>query len=313
MSTCILKLLPFTTINLTELADWSPTTGPLAVTNNDFSDSRSASEPVRGNVTTNAKEAMDSTVTSYARTSNSGLLDLSFDAISPADATTLTDTQLFKVGGGDATETGSELFWVMLTMPTEFAGTPQVSYITGALSSKGCAASGTGVGVYTQKCNVSNGSASAGLGVDDTMAVLLNGYNKSRNTTDNTALGFSCNYGGGDTDSGWPTLSPNGTSYPVNVCPNYNISSATNKTKGETASKITISDDGLSAESALIQFTHLDPDDEIAVEFDASPLSTVVKRPASCYYTCNKGENKGSCKGNSGDVTIHFAEPATCP
>lgn len=312
-STCILKLLPFTTINLTELADWLPTSGPLAVTNNDFSASRLASEPVRGNVTTNAKAAMDVIVSTFARKSNSGLLDLAFDAISPADATTTTDTQAFKVGGGTPTDNGSELFWVLLTMPTDFAGTPQVSYITGAQASKGCSASGTGTGVYKQSCNVSNGSPSAGLGVANTMAVLLNGYNKSRSTTDTKALGFNCTYGGGDNSTGWPTLSPDGRAYPVNVCPNYNITSATNKTKGETASKITVSNDGLGAESALIDFTNLDANDEVVVEFAASPTSTLVNRPASCYYTCNKGENNGSCKGNSGDVTLHFAEPATCP
>ena len=222
-------------------------------------------------------------------------------------------TQAFKVGGGDSTETGSELFWALLTMPTSFAGTPQVSYITGALASKGCAASGTGVGVYTQKCNVSNGSASAGLGVANTMAVLLDGYNKPTSTTDTTALGFSCTYGGGDTETGWPTLSPSGKSYPVHICHNYTITKAANKTLGESASKITVSNDGLVGESTLITFENLNADDEVTIEFAANPTSTLVQRPASCYYTCNKGENKGACKGSSADVTLHFAEPAACP
>lgn len=317
MSTCILKLLPFTTINLTELADWSPTSGPLAVTNNDFSASRDASDPVRGNVTTNAKEAMDSVVTTYARTSNSGLLDLAFDAISPADATTLTDTQAFKVGGGDPTETGTDVFWTLLTMPTAFAGTPQLSYITGTQPSKGCSPSGTGSGVYKQSCNVSNGSASAGLGVDNTMSVLLNGYNKSRTETSTEVLGFDCTYGGGGLTGSWAKVSSGTTPYSQNVCPDYEILSATNKTQGgEAATDIKVEYDSTVSEQTTISFAHLDKDDELEIIFDKDPANEKVFKPATCTYVCAKGENNNNtCKTNNKgpEKIFSFAEPAACP
>ncbi|MEO5566391.1 MAG: prepilin-type N-terminal cleavage/methylation domain-containing protein [Luteimonas sp.] len=311
MSTCILKLLPFTTINLTELGDWSPTSGPLAVTNNDFSASRSAAMPVRGNVTTNASAAMDSTVTTYARKSNSGLLDLSFDAISADDATALTDTQLFKVGGGAATDTGSELFWVQLTMPTSFVGTPQVSYVTGTLASKGCSSSGSGAGVLTQTCNVSNGSASAGLGVANTMAVLLNGFNKTQTSTASASI--DCSYGGGGTTTGWPVIQSGSVLYPVNVCPNYQVASATNDTLGESATSIGTNSDGLVVEEALIKFGRLNPGDQVKIVFNTT--ATTTTKPASCYYTCNKGEirngTSNSCQADK--KTLHFTEPPACP
>jgi Tfp pilus assembly protein PilV len=311
METCVLKLLPFTTINLTELGDWSPTSGPLAVTNNDFSASRTASEPVRGNVTTNATTAEDKTVTTFARKSNSGLLDLSFDAISADDATALTDTQTFNIGGGTPTGTGSEVFWALLTMPTGFVGTPQVSYITGTQTSKGCSASGSGTGVLTQKCNVSNGSDLAGLGVDDTMSVLLSGFNKAIPDTRNATM--DCTYGGGSSTGGWATIASGSEPYPVNVCPDYSLASAVNKTLGESATSITVSGNGSSAETALIKFARLNKDDEVEIVFDAAATSpTVVNKPASCTYTCDKGE-KGNACSPAGKYTLHFAEPAACP
>ena len=46
---CVLKVLPFTSINLTELAEWTPITGnEVKVTNDDFSTSIVIDTPVRG-------------------------------------------------------------------------------------------------------------------------------------------------------------------------------------------------------------------------------------------------------------------------
>jgi type IV pilus modification protein PilV len=49
---CVLKVLPFTSINLTEIADWKPLSGAvIKVSNDDFSLSGTLTTPVRGKVT----------------------------------------------------------------------------------------------------------------------------------------------------------------------------------------------------------------------------------------------------------------------
>jgi type IV pilus modification protein PilV len=78
-SECLLRALPFTTINLTELSQWTPAVAqaaPVYVANNDFIDSTLSTDsgifPIRGRVTA----AADGTATATAtiRTSSTGLL-----------------------------------------------------------------------------------------------------------------------------------------------------------------------------------------------------------------------------------------------
>jgi type IV pilus modification protein PilV len=74
-SECLLRALPFTTINLTELAQWTPAVqenAPVYVANNDFIDSAISVDPVRGRVT--AATDGNATATATIRTSNTGLL-----------------------------------------------------------------------------------------------------------------------------------------------------------------------------------------------------------------------------------------------
>ena len=93
LAACTLKYLPFTSINLTEIADWDSASTPVVtVSNLDFSQSIAAVDPVRAKVSSGSTSAT-TTVSSLSRKSNSGLLDLSYDAISPADDVKLTDAQ----------------------------------------------------------------------------------------------------------------------------------------------------------------------------------------------------------------------------
>ncbi|MFM6987800.1 MAG: type IV pilus modification protein PilV [Arenimonas sp.] len=100
MSSCVLKYVPFTSINLTELTNWTPTSGPqIVVTNADFSGS-TGGVPVRGKVTPGSSPTNNSTQTAYASifNSNSGLALLP-KAIDPDEAS-MTDAQNFNISIG---------------------------------------------------------------------------------------------------------------------------------------------------------------------------------------------------------------------
>ncbi len=110
LRTCVLKVLPFTTINLTELATWSPQVGTqIVVANNDFRTTLTSDVPVRGKVVPGSKPS-PSTITHAVATmgrSNSGLAVLK-GPIDTGDATTWEDEQPFQPAGSwDTTEGGA--------------------------------------------------------------------------------------------------------------------------------------------------------------------------------------------------------------
>jgi len=300
MSTCVLRLLPFTTINLTELADWSPLKGPLTVTNNDYSESRSSDQPVRGKVTTSATVASQQNVITVARKSNSGLLDMSFDAISAADDDTWTDNQPFDVGGGDNADTTSGTFYVKLTLPSDFQGVPGVSYVTGGALSKPC---GYADGAYT--CEVTNATAIAGLGIPNSMAIIVEGFNKALIGSSSEAM--SCAYGGGDISTTWPSQSSGSEPYTIYSCPDYKVATVT-QTNGSSVTQVVSSG---TAEKAKISFSNLNDEDTVQVNFSPNAIGFETMRPASCSYRCAKGIKKDACQ--AGQLTFEFAEPPTCP
>ena len=112
LRTCVLKVLPFTSINLTEVADWSSSaTAQISVSNNNFSTADTSNNPVRGGVTpgtspTNNAQANAITVAGH---STSGLLGIAGTwpinseedpYTTPASTLAKRDTQLFELGGG---------------------------------------------------------------------------------------------------------------------------------------------------------------------------------------------------------------------
>src|SRR3546814_211448 len=93
LRTCVLKVLPFTTINLTELADWTPASGTqIVVSNNDFRTTLGSQAPARGKVVPGSKPS-PSTVTdavALIRKSNSRFADMR-GGIDNADTAYLKD------------------------------------------------------------------------------------------------------------------------------------------------------------------------------------------------------------------------------
>ncbi|HEY5780279.1 MAG TPA: prepilin-type N-terminal cleavage/methylation domain-containing protein [Lysobacter sp.] len=111
---CVLKILPFTSINLTEIAEWTPITGnQVKVSNDDFSTSIVIDTPVRGKVTPGSNPTPNQVTDVYARvgSSNSGIAifgDISPNEDEPIYNPDVTgfwrDSQAFRVssnsGGG---------------------------------------------------------------------------------------------------------------------------------------------------------------------------------------------------------------------
>ena len=120
---CILPFLPFVSVNVTELADWSPT-GPIKVTSGSGTFGADGAEPLRGKVRVDCPQSgscdslLDTTTSATGnvsmRRSNSALvffpgIDPQDAAASPTyDAEKRTDAQTYKlVASGDGPGTGT--------------------------------------------------------------------------------------------------------------------------------------------------------------------------------------------------------------
>lgn len=109
---CVLRALPFTSINLTELADWSPVAGQqIKVTaTSDFSTSIDFTDPIRGKVTQGTGPTPNSTqdATTKVASGNSGVAvmpDINPDDITSESETNMNDNQTFRIinsSGGPA-------------------------------------------------------------------------------------------------------------------------------------------------------------------------------------------------------------------
>lgn len=107
---CVLPVLPFTTINLTEMAIWTPTSDVLN-TNSNKALTFNTSEPFGGR-TTGVKLGTASNA-SAIRVSNSGVAisdNIKGAVDENGDLSSFTDSQLFIVGG--VIGTGSKKIWV---------------------------------------------------------------------------------------------------------------------------------------------------------------------------------------------------------
>ena len=218
MSTCILKLLPFTSINLSEIADWTPLSGALIVTNFDYSTSLNSGDPVRAKVTTNASAAATISATSLARRSNTGLLDLSFDSISAYDDTKLSDSQSFLIvapfsGSGSGAGTSG-------TLPVTVTGFgTQTPYVSSYIATPAAATTVSCGLASPYLCNLTDG-----MNVNGGMYVDVGGYNHQQTAATTTVL-TGCV---GSRNAAGGLVKPSTTqTYTGSVCRNYQVTNVT--------------------------------------------------------------------------------------
>lgn len=141
---CVLPYLPFTTVNLTEIAGWSVTDDDyLSVNQSGSLFNGDPSEPL-GGATRGIAEGIADT-TSTMRTSNSGV---AASSVIPGavdllgDAATVNDSQNFTVGTGGSTGTGDDFYVSMsgggLDLAINYSLTGDSGVCTGAIASKRC-------------------------------------------------------------------------------------------------------------------------------------------------------------------------------
>ena len=348
-SQCVLKVLPFTTINLTEIADWNTTdilTPPVAntthiqVSNNDYYTSIDPSfpNPQRGKVTKGGGTPVAGTqidVNVGSRRYNSGLLDLSFDSISPVDDVKKVDKQRYNIATKGAVDpnpaNGTFRVNLVFSAPVSgnpnlssytYSGTPVLTYVTGLQAPKDCLA---GSPTTNNTCIVNNGTAMvAGMGVANTMKVNVGLYTREVLGTSKATVATCTHSFPGDTDSP-KSYTPGGgdPAYQATFCYNYSLTSATvtsNSAGARTATGGTVVSDGDKNETTPVSFSLLSQETGNPLIYDTATLtfglgnsnSGITRAaPASCTWQCVQGNPAVpvSCRTN-GSKELYTITPA---
>ena len=271
--TCVLKVLPFTTINLTELADWLPASGSqIVVSNNDFRTSLDSQAPVRGKVVPGSKPT-PSTVTNAVATirkSNSGVAVMR-GGIDADDAAYLSDSQPFQPAGSWAesdTDAGSGGTFTIQLSDYDFSNVNPTFGVT-PIATCNPATSGT---------SQPNPFTCTTQYIGDTQKLTIANYNYQINAASSATL--TCTGGGGDKP--YP-----GTSYTTKTCRNYAVSGVTLDNVAVT-STLSVSNSGSVNETTAISLPAVVQGGSIVITF-GSPTDT-VQTPV-CTYNGNKGDN----------------------
>ena len=274
---CVLKVLPFTSINLSELADWTPAAGTqIVVTNGEFKDSTDTT-PVRGKVTdgTNPTNNQTTPATATIRRSNSGLTT-QVGAIDTDDASTWTDSQDFLISGGTGNSGGS----FTLTFGSYTFGSTTSSYPTIGLANAACnfASSGSSrPNPYTCTSTSLSGSQTLTLGHYNTQTAVK----RTTLTCTDSATGTTASH----------TFSGQGKV--INVCQNYSVASAPGGLLG------TVTNPGLISEATPVTYSSITA---------GSALSVTMQLDSSTdSYTCTYNGG-GASQDKNYTVTAQ-----TCP
>jgi type IV pilus modification protein PilV len=205
---CILKYAAFTSINLTEIADWQATisttpytvnTNNIQVSNNSFATSVSDVNPVRGKVLPGSTPTVGETANARSQlsASNSGVaLFAPIDA--DGDSTLQDDFQTFAIGNGVVTPGGGNFPLTMtgvIASPVDSgtaANPPKITFTIGAVSND-CTTNGISILPYT--CTTTTGQA---LGTATTIQVA--NYNRQLDQTNGAPVKNACQNGSGPAD-----------------------------------------------------------------------------------------------------------------
>lgn len=270
LRTCVLKVLPFTTINLTELADWSPASGTqIVVSNNDFRTSLSSQAPVRGKVVPGSKPSPSTQTNAVARIrkSNSGVAVMA-GGIDDDDVASLSDAQPFQPDGswGDSdTNAGSG---GSFTISLSNYGFSNVNPTFGVSPTATCnpATSGT-----TRPNPFTCTTQYIGLA----QAITIGNYNYQINSAI-SATGLSCS--GGSGAKAYP-----GTTYTAKTCRNYSVSGVTLNGSAVSATP-SVYNNGNMSETTSINLPAVAQGGSVVVTF-GDPVDTV--QAAVCTYNGN--------------------------
>jgi hypothetical protein len=281
--TAVLELLPFTSINLTELTDWFPLVSDnkyASISNGAFTSSTAynGSAPVRGYVVP-ASSGIPATAqtqngTSTARNSNSGLQTL-FDYAINNDEGSKSDSQVFAIPAGTTTTGGKfSVTFSNYGFPRNSAPTLSGSNVTNCTSVR----SGSN---YTSSCSTTNIGGGVTLNATN--------YNAQSSNTSNIPDGVTVSCTKSDGSS---PISVSSTTLPnpkkVYVCSNYQITAASNITSGATGSIGSVTGDGTMAESTPVSYSTIANNDVLGLTF-GTPTTTYGYK---CTYTTSSSDAK---------------------
>lgn len=234
LRTCVLKVLPFTTINLTELANWSPQVGSqIVVANNDFRTTLTSAVPVRGKVVPGSKPSPSTVTDAVAdiRRSNSGLAVLR-GPIDSEDMAMLEDAQPFQPDGSwDSTDGGAGSGGTYGITLTNYAFTNVYPTFSVTPSATCNPATGGSTRPNPFTCTTQQSG--------DAQQITIANYNYQINGTSTSTL--ACTGGAG-------AKSYPGSSYTTKTCRNYAVASTV------PAGAWTVANEGSTGETTTIQF-----------------------------------------------------------
>lgn len=233
--TCVLRVLPFTSINLSELSEWTPLSGTqIVVTNGEFKTSTD-STPIRGKVTPGSSPTNNQTTDAVAtmRRSNTGLTTQVAE-IDPEDAATWTDSQEFRIAGGNSNNGGAfTVIFSNYTFGDTTSSYPTISVTPSAICNY-ATSGGSRPNPYTCTSSNISGSQVLTVGHYNTQDSVKQATLTCTNTLDGTTFSHTFN-GQGKT---------------INMCRNYSIAS----TSGGGAISGTPTDPGTISESTGINY-----------------------------------------------------------
>jgi type IV pilus modification protein PilV len=272
LQTAVLSLLPFTSINLTELSNWTPLVNSgqyISVSNGAFSTSTGGA-PIRGYAVSSASipaTAQTANAISTIRDSNSGLQVLYNVAIDP-DETSKSDTQAFAIPASGGSSGGGN--FTVAFSNYGFGNTPQLSGTNITQCTHASTNQGTATSPYT--CSASSlGSA---------LTLTAGNYNyKSSNTSKIAGIDLTCTKSDGTSPLTLTTTSSNKPA--VYTCNNYKITGASSSASGVTAVVGSATNDGLLAESTPVSFSTVSSNDVLTLTF----ATDTTKYGYTCTYT----------------------------
>lgn len=272
LQACVLKVLPFTTINLTELADWTPASGTqIVVSNNDFRTTLTSDTPVRGKVVPGSKPSSSTITNAVAsiRKSNSGVAVMG-GGVDSDDQATLSDSQPFQPDGswgGSDTDAGSGGSFAITLSSYTFNNVNPTFGVSPTATCNPATGGGTIPNPFT--CTTQYTSQA--------QVITIGNYNYQVNGTSSAPLSCSGNAG----SKTYP-----GSSYATKTCRNYAVTAVD---RNGTALTLTtnVSNDGKTSETTAISFPDIDDGDSIGFTFGAP---TETSQTTQCTYN-GQGNN----------------------
>lgn len=275
--TCVLRVLPFTSINLTELAHWiSSSAAQLDVTNDGFIDALTEDKPIRGKVTPGSLPTIGATplATAEIKPSNSGVA--LFPAVDTDDASAKSDQQQFEIGGSSNPPGDGGTFEIQLLQISSILGggrVPNIAFDAGSQSSVTCDPAAVGSADYPNNYNCTAQSLSSGA------TVRVGGYN-FQGTTSFSGQATCTKNNGSD---------PQIKSIPLRndrpVCRNFRLSSVTGGgvlggvTNSGRLGETTAVSYGSLSDGALLEFTFTDETAALPSTLDPSEYQCTYNGP----------------------------------